>query len=139
MAIIDLIQGPINVEALNKQLVDPKYGGIVTFVGTVRQWTDGIQTESINYTAYEEMALKQMHELAQTVEDTGSRVIMVHRLGHLELTDAAVYVGVASEHRSTAFGQCQMLMDQIKYKVPIWKEEIDTDKVRWGGIQDDKH
>lgn len=139
MAYLDLTRGPIDVETLNQKLIDPKFGGIVTFVGTVREWTDGIQTQSINYTSYEEMAMKQLQELAATVEETGSRVVIVHRLGHLELTEAAVYVGVASEHRSTAFGQCQMLMDQIKYKVPIWKEEIDTDKTRWGGIQDDKH
>lgn len=137
MAYIDLTHEPIDIDELNRRLVDAQYGGIATFVGTVREWTDGIQTQSISYTAYEAMARKELQDLADAVEATGSRVAIVHRLGHLDLTEAAVYVGVASAHRKTAFKQCADLMDEIKNRVPIWKEEFDADKTRWGGLNDD--
>ncbi|GAF38583.1 molybdopterin biosynthesis protein, E chain [Agrilactobacillus composti DSM 18527 = JCM 14202] len=139
MAYIALTKEPIDILDLNQRLVDAQYGGIVTFVGTVREWTDDIQTQSISYSAYETMAEKELKRLADEVEATGSRVVLVHRLGHLELTEAAVFVGVASAHRATAFKQCAYLMDTIKEHVPIWKEEFDTDRTRWGGIADDKN
>ncbi|MCD2255664.1 molybdenum cofactor biosynthesis protein MoaE [Agrilactobacillus fermenti] len=136
MAYVAITDTPIDVTELYHKLVDPKFGGIVTFVGIVREWTDAIQTKSITYTAYQEMAVKQMAQMAAKVEATGSRVVMVHRIGHLELTEAAVFIGVAAPHRKAAFQQCEALIDELKQTVPIWKEEFDADKTRWGGLED---
>ena len=135
MAVIKLSATPLDVNALYQALKSPEYGGIVTFVGTVRQWTGRIETQSIDYSAYAEMAISQLEKLAAPIEAQGARVVIVHRVGHLDLMDEAVFVGVAAAHRAEAFEWCQYLIDTLKKEVPIWKKEFDTDKVRWGGPQ----
>lgn len=121
-------------------LKSPKYGGIALFVGTVREWTNKEEvaehTDYIEYTAYEEMAVKELQKLAEPVEKQGNQVIIVHRLGRLELTDEAVLIGVASPHRKAAFEDCHRIIDQLKVTVPIWKKEVDGEGKnqveRWG-------
>lgn len=133
MALIKLQTEAIDVEGYYQQLKDPKFGGIVTFIGTIREWTGEVHTEKIEYTAYHEMAIKELEKLAAPVEEKGARVIIVHRLGELAITDEAVFIGVATPHRKAAFEGCQYIIDRLKETVPIWKKEVDTDDVRWGG------
>ena len=123
---------PLNVAELYAKLVDPKYGGIDMFVGTIRQWTGEIETERIVYSAYHPMAERQLEQLAEPIDQQGARVVIAHRTGELQLTEEAVFVGVAAAHRGDAFKWCQYLIDTLKQEVPIWKQEFDTDKVRWG-------
>lgn len=134
---IELQKEPIDVAACYQQLKNPNYGGIVSFVGTIREWTGDIQTTRIEYTAYEEMARKEMEKLALEVEKTGASVVIVHRIGTLEIMDEAVFIGVACRHRKAAFASCEYLINELKDKVPIWKKEIDKDKIRWGGSKED--
>lgn len=133
MAIIKLQTEPIQVNELYQQLKDPKFGGIVTFSGTIREWTGDIQTQKIEYTAYHQMAIKELEKLAAPVEAKGARVIIVHRLGELAVTDEAVFIGVAMPHRKEAFEGCQYIIDHLKETVPIWKKELNTNETRWGG------
>ncbi len=132
MHYLQISERPLHIEELYQKLKAPKYGGIVTFVGTVRQWTGPIETKFIEYSAYQEMAESQLNQLAAPIEAQGARVVIAHRLGKLTLTDEAVFVGVAAAHRGEAFKWCEFLIDQLKAEVPIWKRETDTDKVRWG-------
>lgn len=90
---------PLNVAELYAKLVDPKYGGIDMFVGTIRQWTGEIETERIVYSAYHPMAERQLEKLAEPIEQQGARVVIAHRTGELQLTEEAVFVGVAAAHR----------------------------------------
>jgi molybdopterin synthase catalytic subunit len=140
MAIIKLQREPIDVGYYYNLLKDAKYGGIDLFVGTVREWTaktgEREHTDFIEYTAYEEMAVKELEKLAAPVEARGDRVVIVHRLGKLELTDEAVFIGVASAHREAAFEGCHSIIDKLKETVPIWKKEVDGEGKnlveRWG-------
>lgn len=133
MAYIKLQKEPIDVAALYQKLKDPTYGGIVTFSGIIREWTDEIQTQRIGFTAYEEMAQKELEKLAESIEAKGASVIIVHRLDVLELAEEAVFIGVAAPHRKEAFEWCEYLIDTLKSAVPIWKKEYNVDNVRWGG------
>ncbi len=72
---------PLNVAELYAKLVDPKYGGIDMFVGTIRQWTGEIETERIVYSAYHPMAERQLEKLAEPIEQQGARVVIAHRTG----------------------------------------------------------
>ena len=47
----------------------------------------------------------------------------MHRVGHLQLGDLAVWVGVTAEHRAAAFDACRFIIDEMKTRVPIWKKE----------------
>jgi len=123
---------PIDVAALYQELKSPEYGGIVTFSGTIREWTGVEHTAYIEYSAYQEMALKELAKLAAPIEAAGNRVIIVHRLGKLDLMEEAVFIGVASPHRAEAFNGCQSIIDNLKKTVPIWKKEVDGEVERWG-------
>lgn len=138
MTFIQISAEPIKTADLYQRLIQPQFGGIVTFTGTVREWTGEIQTQYLEYTAYEAMAKKEMAKLAaEVLASVPAEIVMVHRVGHLELMDTAVYIGVATAHRKDAFKWCEYLIDQVKAQVPIWKKEVDFDKTRWGGLNDD--
>ncbi len=135
---VELTHEKIEMAPLYDFLMDAKYGGINTFIGTIREWTNDVRTERMRYTAYEEMALLEMDKLAQFVEDKfDANVAIIHRLGDLEISDIAVFIGVATKHRAESYEGSRYIIEQLKKSVPIWKEEFDTDKVRWGGLNDD--
>jgi molybdopterin synthase catalytic subunit/molybdopterin converting factor small subunit len=108
-------------------------GAVVVFDGIVRNNTRGRRTLYLDYEAYEEMALKQMNELAeQALSKFAVRhVTLVHRLGHLEIGESSVLVIVASAHRGAAFDACRWIIDTLKQTVPIWKKETFVDGAVW--------
>jgi MoaE-MoaD fusion protein len=108
-------------------------GAVVVFDGIVRDNTRGRKTLHLDYEAYEEMALKQMRELAvQAKERYGVRhVTIVHRLGRLLVGETSVLTVVASAHRSHAYEASRWLIDTLKKTVPIWKKETFVDGAVW--------
>jgi molybdopterin synthase catalytic subunit len=108
-------------------------GAVVLFDGIVRNNTRGRQTMYLVYEAYEAMALEQMRALAAealtrfAVRD----VVLVHRLGRLEIGETSVLIAVASAHRGAAFDACRWLIDTLKKTVPIWKKEHFVDGAVW--------
>ena len=122
---IRLTHTPIDHHALTEQVRRPHCGAVVTFLGTVRDLTDGRITTALDYEAYPGMAEKKMAEIEQ---DTRSRwpvgeIVMEHRLGHLEVGEVSVAVAVSCPHRSEAFEACRYAIDRLKELVPIWKKE----------------
>jgi molybdopterin synthase catalytic subunit len=108
-------------------------GAVVVFDGIVRNNTRGRETLYLDYEAYEEMAEKQMSQLAsQARESFGVRhVTIVHRLGRLNVGETSVLIVVASAHRAQAFDACRWLIDTLKQTVPIWKRETFSDGAVW--------
>ena len=111
----------------------PEDGAIVVFEGIVRDNTRGRRTRYLDYEAYEEMAVKQMEELAASaLTDFKIRdVAIVHRVGRLEIGETSVLIVVASAHRGAAFDACRWLIDTLKRTVPIWKKEHFEDGAVW--------
>ena len=136
------VAGPIHI-ALTRDLIDapslvaaakhPQDGAVVVFDGIVRNNSRGRRTLYLEYEAYEEMALRQMRELAQqALARFGVRhVTLVHRLGRLEIGESSVLIVVASAHRAQAFEANRWLIDTLKLTVPIWKKEIFVDGAVW--------
>jgi molybdopterin synthase catalytic subunit len=108
-------------------------GAVVVFDGIVRNHTRGRQTLHLDYEAYEEMAAKQMQELASEARTRFDvrQVTMIHRLGRLEVGETSVLIVVASAHRAQAFEACRWLIDTLKKMVPIWKKETFVDGAVW--------
>src|SRR5262249_5526867 len=122
---IQLTREPIDYHALTEQVRRPGCGAVVTFLGTVRDLTDGKVTTALDYEAYPGMAEKKMAEIEA---DTRSRwpvgdVAMIHRLGRLEVGEVSVAVAVSCPHRGQAFEACRHAIDRLKELVPIWKKE----------------
>src|SRR5215470_7343920 len=128
-----LVHEPIQAEILIKHLKQGEDGAVVVFDGIVRNNTRGRRTLYLIYEAYAEMALKQMCTLAQeaTQRFTIRDVLLVHRLGKLEVGETSVLIAVASAHRPAAFDACRWLIDTLKKTVPIWKKEHFEDGAIW--------
>jgi molybdopterin synthase catalytic subunit len=122
---IRLTRDTIDYHALTEHVRRNDCGAVVTFLGTVRELTDGKQTIALDYEAYSEMAEKKLAEIEREVRSRWpvGDVVMIHRLGHLELGEISVAVGVSCPHRDDAFSACRLAIDRIKEIVPIWKKE----------------
>ena len=108
-------------------------GAVVVFDGIVRNNSRGRQTLHLDYEAYEEMAARQLSELAREARGRfGVRqVTIVHRLGRLIVGETSVLIIVSSPHRAQAFEACRWLIDTLKNTVPIWKKEAFVDGAVW--------
>lgn len=131
--ITTLTSDPINAEQLVAAAKCGEDGAVVVFDGIVRDNSRGRKTLHLDYEAYEEMATKQMDEMArEALSRFGVRhVTIVHRLGRLAIGETSVLIVVASAHRAQAFDACRWLIDTLKKTVPIWKKETFVDGAVW--------
>jgi molybdopterin converting factor subunit 1 len=108
-------------------------GAALAFEGIVRNQTRGRKTLYLDYDAYEPMALQEMEALAnEALSKFQIRdVVIVHRLGRLQIGETSVLIAVASAHRAAAFDACRWLIDTLKRRVPIWKKEYFEDGAVW--------
>ena len=112
---------------------DRGHGGIVLFLGTVRDRSRGKRVTHLEYEAYAEMAEGKMREIAKQLESkyAPSRVVMHHRVGDLGIGEVAVIVAVGAPHRDAAFAAAREAIDTLKTIVPIWKKEFSDDGAVW--------
>ena len=112
---------------------DPGIGAVATFIGTVRDRSEGSGVSSMeleHYPGMTERAIESMVAIArQRFDIRGVRVI--HRIGLLRPLDQIVLVAVASSHRHDAFQACEFLMDYLKTQAPFWKKEATPQGERW--------
>jgi len=129
----ELVRKPIRTSSIVAAIKHPEDGATVIFDGVVRDNTRGRRTLYLDYEAYEEMAGKQLEELAaRCITQFEVRdVAIVHRLGRLEIGETSVLIVVASAHRAAAFDACRWLIDTLKRTVPIWKREHFEDGAVW--------
>jgi molybdopterin synthase catalytic subunit len=128
-----IVRGKIDTAAELEKIKQPEDGAAVVFEGVVRNHSRGRRTLFLQYEAYEEMALKQMESLAEKAlaQFQVRDVVLVHRLGRLEIGETSVLIVVASAHRTAAFDGCRWLIDTLKRTVPIWKKEHFEDGAVW--------
>ncbi len=131
--IIQVTRDKIDVTDLVAQLTKPDCGAILTFLGVVRDHADGHSVEEIDYTCYEEMATKELASVARKsmMKHGVKHVAVVHRIGLLKVGEASLGLVVASPHRVEGFACAQMLIDEMKKTVPIWKKEFGPDGTHW--------
>jgi molybdopterin synthase catalytic subunit/molybdopterin converting factor small subunit len=110
-------------------------GGIVTFVGSVRDVSEGKTVEYLEYEAYEPMAIDAMRRIIAEAKARWpvQAVAIQHRVGRLQIGDDAVAIAVSCPHRAEAFEACRYLIDRLKEVVPIWKKERGEGGEEWVG------
>ena len=131
---VALTAEPLPVAVAHDWAVRPDCGAVVLFTGTVRDHADGRPGVSLlEYEAYAEQVEPKLLEIAAAARDrwpTLGRISLQHRVGPLELTEAAVVVVASAPHRGEAFEAARWCIDTLKATVPIWKKE------RWEGGED---
>jgi molybdopterin converting factor subunit 1 len=122
---VQLTSERIDAAGLAERMKRAQDGALVVFEGIVRDNSRGRRTLYLDYEAYEEMARKQLEELAaQALEKFKVRdVAVAHRLGRLQIGETSVAIVVSSAHRAAAFDACRWMIDTLKQTVPIWKKE----------------
>lgn len=114
----------------------PRCGALVSFVGTVRDHADGRPgVTRLEYEAYEEEAEGRLAAVARGARRRWpqlGRLVLLHRVGGLEPTDASVVVVAGAPHRDEAFAAARWCIDTVKATVPIWKRETWEGGVGWG-------
>jgi molybdopterin synthase catalytic subunit/molybdopterin converting factor small subunit len=131
--LVALVREPIDAQAVLAAIKAGADGAVCVFDGIVRDNTRGRKTLHLDYEAYEEMALRQLHLLrAEAIEHHGAREVAIfHRLGRLQVGETSVLIVVASAHRGAAFEACRRVIDTLKKTVPIWKREQFADGAVW--------
>jgi molybdopterin synthase catalytic subunit len=130
---VRITDAPIDISAVIAGAGTSRDGAVATFIGRVRDHSDGVAVHRMDYEAYAEMAESEMRRIGDELYARGgiSTISIVHRTGSLQIGDASVVVVVAAPHRDTAFPACQEALELIKSTVPVWKREHRTDGARW--------
>jgi molybdopterin synthase catalytic subunit len=116
---------PIDPAAMLGGALSPADGAALLFLGVVRNEHGGRGVSSLEYSAYAEMAEREMLRIADEARarfGTGA-IHVVHRVGLLGIGDASVAIAVASPHRAEAYEASRYVIEELKQRVPVWKRE----------------
>ena len=119
---IEIVEKQIDVPKVLDSVRSETAGGVVHFLGTVRN--DG-GISGLFYEGYPEMAVAVLKRIADEAKRRWpvERVAVVHRVGWIPVGEEAVVVAVGSAHRAGAFEACRFVIDTLKKEAPIWKIE----------------
>ena len=127
----------ISIDEVMGLIASPDAGGAVVFVGTVRAQTEdwGV-VDQLAYTIYREMAEPVMATIAQECAERWplNGVCILHRVGDLPVGQQTVVVAASAPHRGEAFDAARYGIDEVKKRVPVWKQEFGPDAHRWVGL-----
>ncbi|OBG91216.1 molybdenum cofactor biosynthesis protein MoaE [Mycobacterium sp. E136] len=125
----DVSEQPIELADHEALVANASAGAVVSFAGVVRDHDGGRSVIRLEYSAHPQ-ASQTLAEVAAQVaaEADGVRAIAVsHRVGVLEIGDAALVAAVAADHRAAAFATCARLVDVVKERLPVWKHQFFAD------------
>jgi molybdopterin synthase catalytic subunit len=130
-----LVEGPLDVAAVLREVVDSEAGALASFVGTVRGRSRDRDVEYLEYEAFEEMAEPMLVRLGDdlTARHGLCAVAIHHRLGRVEIGEASVAIAVSAPHRAAALDACREAIETLKVTIPLWKKEVYADGEEWIG------
>lgn len=145
---IEITEQDFDAKEIIQNLRKEDVGAIVTFIGTVRDFTEMVgksgQSERVDvkqlvYESYKDMALEKMTHIRDHVfANYDIRDIhIIHRTGILKPSEQIVMIAVSAAHRKDAFKACEYAIDELKKSVPIWKKEVTSKNEYWVGEEKD--
>lgn len=129
MDLFELTDQAIDPHELRTILLSKEAGAFNSYEGWVRLHNEGKTVTALHYHGYTQLA----PSVAKTILDEASKRFkiqsarIVHRTGILNVGDIAVWVGVTAHHRDATFLACRYIIDNVKYRLPIWKKEVYAD------------
>src|SRR5512140_835630 len=133
--LVTLAPEPLSAGRARDLVAGPDAGAIVSFAGTVRGTSRGMNVLHLEYEAYRDMALERLGRIARNAcAETGAlRAAIHHRLGRVDVGEDSVVIAVAAAHRDEAFKACRAIIEALKADVPIWKKEFYEGGSTWVG------
>lgn len=130
---IKIDEKTLDATACTQWVSSDEAGGVVVFVGTVRNQTKGKKVLKLIFEAYTPMAIAEMRKIAEDICSKWPvlKIAIHHRVGDLAVGEIPVVIAVACAHRKAAFEACQYAIDTLKETVPIWKKEYFEDSEVW--------
>ncbi|MDG0813756.1 molybdenum cofactor biosynthesis protein [Cohnella rhizosphaerae] len=115
----------------------PDHGAALLFAGTTRGLTGGQRTVTLDYEAYEPMALAALRRIGDEIGERwpGTLCAIHHRVGTVGIGETSVLIAVSSPHRAPAYEASRYAIERLKQTVPIWKREVYADGSEWKGHQ----
>ncbi len=135
---IELTPQPLDPEKFTSAVRRSANGAVVTFLGATRDNFEGKRVLTLEYEAFDEMAVKKLEEVRRElmVEFGLEDMAIGHRTGSVAIGEISLVVAVGSPHRKEGFYACHKAVDRIKEVVPIWKKEVYEDGSRWVACED---
>ena len=115
------------------QASSKRMGGIATFLGCARDFSEGREVAEISFDAYGSMALTELKRLRNDAIEKYALLDarIVHRIGTVKGGENIVFIAAGAEHRVAALEACRWMIDELKQRVPIWKKEITPQGESW--------
>jgi len=123
-------------DELSTLVAAPGHGAETLFVGVVRDHHEGRDVRAVTYDAFRPLAARTLRTICEEAAvKWQARVACSHRLGRLEVGEASVAIAAGSAHRAEAFEACRYVIEEIKKRLPVWKQEhyADGDSVWTAG------
>lgn len=123
---IKITKDSLNPEEITNRVREDTNGAGLTFLGTTRDSFMGKKVISLEYEAYEDMAVKKLQEIALELQERWAipDIAFYHRIGRVDVGEISLVVALGSPHREEAFAACKYAVDRLKEIVPIWKKEV---------------
>lgn len=132
---------PVDPAAVLGLVAQASAGASVLFTGTVRDHDPQAIGEvvGLDYTCHpsapERIGEIVRDALTEAEAAPQARVAAVHRVGRLGVGEVAFVVAVSSPHRAQAFALCELVVERVKQRLPIWKQQFEADgSYRWSGL-----
>jgi molybdopterin synthase catalytic subunit len=119
---IEIRREDFSIDEITKKMKDPKIGAISIYVGTVREFPEGVGLEFEN----DNRAVQKLEEIEKRANDKFDieDVAIVHRVGFLSISENILLVAVSASHREPAFNACRSIIDDIKDLHKSWGKEV---------------
>lgn len=141
---IEITEQDFDVNKIIQGLKKESVGAIVTFIGTVRDFTvmegkgdqiESVKVKQLKYECYKDMAMDKMAQIREQALASYdiNDMHLIHRTGVFKSSEQIVMIAVSAAHRKDAFKACEYAIDELKKTVPIWKKEITTEREYWVG------
>lgn len=135
---IEIRTGPFNpwseIDSHQKRMdKDGKFGAMACFIGSMRDFNEGDRVTEMQLEHYPGMTEKHLQAICEEACNKWGviDVLVIHRVGVINIGDPIVLVGVWSAHRAAAFDACRFIMEDLKSKAPFWKQETLREGKRW--------
>jgi molybdopterin synthase catalytic subunit len=120
-----ITDAPIGADDVLSCVRSSQHGAALIFLGMVRDHNEGQAVRGVHYDAYREMAERVLREICEEAEQRVApcSLAAVHRLGELNVGDVSIAIAVATPHRAEAFEACRYVIEEVKKRLSVWKQE----------------